>query len=128
MVLRIGYRLDHDLRAYCQVNVTDLTGERLMSLRSSHSGDLLELQSGEGWIECRAEDLRLVSGEYALTLDIGSERGVADWLDCVPDALRIHAYLGDYLRGAELARGQGRFAQRSVWNSGRSAGDHGGRD
>jgi len=116
MLVRIGYQLAEPLRAYCQVNVTDVAGDRLMTLRSTHATDALELAAGSGWIQCRVDDLRLCSGQYLLTVEIGSLRGTPQWLDCVPDALRIHVHLGGYLGGAEMAPGQGRFAQRSVWS------------
>ena len=116
MLIRVGYRLDRDLAAYCQINVADQTGERLMTLRSTHGGAPLELPAGEGTIECRLDDLRLLSGEYTLTVEIGTQRGTAQWLDCVPEALRVHVHLGSYLAGADLVRGQGWLAQRSVWN------------
>ena len=111
-----------------QVNIIDLTGERLTSMRSTHSGASLELPAGEGVIECRVDDLRLVSGEYLLMLDIGRNRGASEWLDCVPEALQFHLRLGNYLGGAELVRGQGRFAQRSQWSwrPGRGGGQHAG--
>jgi hypothetical protein len=117
LLIRLGYRLDERLSAYGQINVTDATGERVITLRSSHAGTPLDLPAGEGTIECRVEDLRLLPGEYRLTAEIGVERGAADWLDCVPEALRIHVHLGHYLQAADLARGQRWFAQRSRWQA-----------
>ena len=116
LIIRLGYRLQQDLAGYVQINVTDLTGERLMTLRSSHAGKALNLAAGEGWIECKVDDLRLLSGEYTLGIEIGDQRGVGQLLDCVPDALQIHVHLGGYLGGADIARGQARFAQRSAWS------------
>jgi lipopolysaccharide transport system ATP-binding protein len=120
LLVRVGYRVDEEIPAYCQINVSDLTGERLMTLRSSHFSPPFPLKPGEGWIECRADDLRLLAGEYALDVEIGTTRAGGQWLDIVPDALRIHVHFGDYLGGAELRPGQGRFVQRSAWRQGKS--------
>jgi len=116
MLIRVGCRLDRDMSAYCQVTVSDQTGERLVTLRSTHAGSPLELPAGEGAIECRVDDLRLLSGEYTLSVEIGSLSGVAQCLDSVSEALRIYVHLGNYLGGADVPRGQGWFAQRSAWN------------
>ena len=122
LIVRIGYRLDRDLEAYSQINVTDLTGERLMTLRSTHTGEPLRLSSGEGWFECRVDDLRLLSGEYSISVEIGEQRVTSRWLDGVPEALRIHVHTGHYLSGVEPTRGQARFVQRSEWRCGQGTG------
>ncbi|HUS47593.1 MAG TPA: ABC transporter ATP-binding protein [Phycisphaerae bacterium] len=115
MLIRVGFCLDEWIPAYCQVNFMDSMGQRVMSVRSTHAGPPLEL-SGDGCIECVVPDIRLAGGEYSLMLEIGREFPHAEWLDCVPDAIRLRVALGDYLRGFELARGQGVLAQRSSWS------------
>lgn len=115
MVVRIGYEVERSLKAYCQINVTDLLGERLLTIRSCHAGRTLDLPAGAGSIVCRLDDIRLLSGEYTLSLEFGSQEGFANWLDYVPDALRVRIQLGSYLGGAEPVRAQARFAQRSQW-------------
>jgi lipopolysaccharide transport system ATP-binding protein len=115
IIVRIGYRIDRAMKAYCQINVTDLLGERLLTIRSNHGGKVLDLPSGEGRLECRMDDIRLLSGEYTLSIEFGIQEGFANWLDFVPDALRMRVQLGSYLGGAEPVRTQARFAQRSQW-------------
>jgi hypothetical protein len=66
-------------------------------------------------IECSLSDLRLLPGEYIVMLEIGRQFPQSEWLDCVPEAIRIRVHLGDYLGGFELAPGQGVLAQRSRW-------------
>ncbi len=122
LIVRVGYRLDRDLESYCQINVNDLTGERLMTLRSTHTDGPFVLPSGEGWFECQLDDLRLLTGEYSLMLEVGEQRVSSRWLDCVPDALSIHIRMGDYLSGVEPNRGQARFLQRSEWRCGQGTG------
>jgi len=115
MIIRIGYHVDGKIQAYCQVNVLNFLGERLITLRSTHNGPPLAL-SGDGVIQCAIHDLRLISGEYTVMLEVGRQFPVAEWLDCVPEATRIRVHLGDYLAGFELAQGQGVVAQRSKWS------------
>jgi len=115
LIVRVGYQLDQEIQAYCQINFLNLLGERVMTLRSTHHGPPLPL-SGEGVIQCVILDLRLVSGEYILMLEIGREFPRREWLDCVPEATRIRVDLGNYLGGFELAQGQGVIAQQSQWS------------
>jgi lipopolysaccharide transport system ATP-binding protein len=113
--IRVGFRMDAALPAYCQINILNFMGDRLITLRSTHSCPApLEL-SGMNVIECSLSDLRLLPGEYIVMLEIGRQFPQSEWLDCVPEAIRIRVHLGDYLGGFELAPGQGVLAQRSRW-------------
>ena len=115
MIIKIGYDLDEDVPAYCQVNILNHLGDRVITLRSSHSHEPFHL-CGCGIIECRIEDLRLVSGDYIFMAEIGRQFPYSEWLDCVPEAMRIQVRLGDYLGGFELHEGQGVMAQHSTWD------------
>jgi lipopolysaccharide transport system ATP-binding protein len=115
MIVRIGYHLDGKILAYCQINILNYLGERLITLRSTHSGPPLEI-SGDGVIQCTIPDIRLASGEYIIMPEIGRQFPQPEWLDCVPEATRFRVNLGDYLGGFDLARGQGIIAQRSEWS------------
>ncbi len=114
MLIRVGYELEAEILGYCQINVYNLLGERVMTLRSTHGGAPLPLK-GTGVIECRADDLRLISGEYVVMIEVGREFPYREWLDCVLEATRLRVTLGDYLGGAELVHGNGVVAQRSRW-------------
>jgi lipopolysaccharide transport system ATP-binding protein len=113
--IRVGYELAEAILGYCQINVHNLLGERVMTLRSTHGGPPLKL-GGRGVIECRADDLRLVSGEYVLMIEVGREFPYREWLDCVLEATRVRVTLGDYLGGAEMLHGTGTIAQQSRWS------------
>jgi lipopolysaccharide transport system ATP-binding protein len=114
LLIRVGYQLDEEILGYCQINLHNLLGERVMTLRSTHGGPPLKLR-GTGVVECRTDDVRLVSGEYVLMIEIGREFPYREWLDCVLEATRLRVSLGDYLGGAELPHGTGASAQRSRW-------------
>ena len=114
IVFRIGYAINRQLQAYCQVNFYNTLGDRVMSTRSTHGGPAL-LLTGEGTIECVLRDVRLVEGDYTVMLEIGREFPHVEWLDCVPEAMRVTIRLGGYLRGCVLQAGQGMIAQQSCW-------------
>jgi len=112
--LRLGYHYNGRLPAYCRVNVLNAIGERVLGVTSQHSGLPLEI-SGDGIIECVMNDNRLITGEYTLMIEIGRQFPTVEWLDCVPDAMRIRVSLGSYLGGVETLQGQGIIAQKSEW-------------
>jgi lipopolysaccharide transport system ATP-binding protein len=113
MCIRIGYHLEEELVAYCQINFLDYAGTRVMQLHNTHNGPPLKL-CGDGFIECVIDDLRLLAGNYIIMLDIG-DFSKDQWLDCVGDTIHIKVSLGNYIGGAGLTQGQVPFAQRSQW-------------
>ena len=116
MLIRIGYRIEKPLKAYCSINFLNYTAMRVMALDSSHDVSDLKL-SGEGYIECTLEDLRLLSGKYALMVQIGENSPLGlHRIDAISDTIRVKVDLGDYLCGSvELTQGQVVFAQKSRW-------------
>jgi lipopolysaccharide transport system ATP-binding protein len=115
MRIRIGYHLDRELSAYCQINFLDYAGMRVMQLHNTHNGPPLIL-CGDGFIECVLNDLRLLAGHYIIMVEIGdSSTGQSQWLDCVGDTIHIKVALGNYLGGVGLSQGQVPFAQSSQW-------------
>lgn len=116
MCLRIGYKLDQVVDAnYFSVLFIDDLGDRVQVMYSLHDDAEIEI-GASGVIECRIDDLRLVSGEYSLTLDFGRIiDGHLKFLDCIPDATQVRVDLGDYLGPLGLRPNQGTLAQRSRW-------------
>jgi lipopolysaccharide transport system ATP-binding protein len=115
MCIRIGYRVAEPLTAYCQINFLNYTATRVMQMHSSHDVPELEL-SGQGTIECVFEDLRLLSGQYAIMIEVGESTSLGSrWMDCIGDAIHIGVELGSYLGGIGLSQGQVVFAQSSKW-------------
>jgi lipopolysaccharide transport system ATP-binding protein len=115
IMLRVGYHVDKELEAYCQINFLDYTGARVMQLHNTHSGASLNLR-GDGFVECVIHDLRLLAGSYIIMMDIGNYvNNKPQWLDCIGDTLHININLGDYLIGEGLTQSQVVFAQRSAW-------------
>jgi lipopolysaccharide transport system ATP-binding protein len=115
MRIRIGYHVDHDLIAYCQVNFLDYAGTRVMQLHNTHNGPRLSL-CGDGFIECIIYDLRLLAGHYIIMVEIGDySTAQPHWLDCIGDTIHVKVALGNYLGGVGLSQGQVPFAQRSQW-------------
>lgn len=114
--IRIGYKLDQKIEAgYFTIFFIDDLGDRVQVMYSLHDDAEIDIGNG-GVVECRIDDLRLVSGEYSLTLDFGSIiDGHLKSLDCIPDATQIHVDLGDYLGPLGLRQNQGALAQRSRW-------------
>lgn len=116
MCIRIGYQLDQKIEAgYFTIFFIDDLGDRVQVIYSLHDHAEIEL-GASGVIECKIEDLRLVSGEYSLTLDFGRiVDGHLKFLDCIPDATQVRVDLGDYLGPFGLRPNQGTLAQRSRW-------------
>jgi lipopolysaccharide transport system ATP-binding protein len=115
MRIRIGYHIDHELIAYCQINFLDYAGTRVMQLHNTHNSPPLKL-CGDGFIECVIDDLRLLAGNYIIMLEIGDySTAQPHWLDCIGDTIHIRVALGNYLGGIGLSQGQVPFAQRSQW-------------
>ena len=115
IVFRIGYHVDGHIEAYVQIVISNNLGERLITLRSTHDGPPLDA-SGDGVIQCRVRDNRLISGEYTVLVEIGRELPEIEPLDWVPEATQFRVKLGDYLSGSDLVRGHGVMAQRSEWS------------
>jgi lipopolysaccharide transport system ATP-binding protein len=117
VTIRMTYQLKTPLAVYFQLNIVCSNGERLATLRTSHSSVSIQGES-HGTISCRIPALCLAGGTYTLTPEIGRESptSTCEWLDCVPDAIRFTVHLGDYLDGAELRPGQGVLALKASWN------------
>lgn len=115
LMFRIGYHVEERLAAYVQMVISNNLGERLITLRNTHSGPPLDL-AGDGVIQCPVRDIRLISGEYTVLVEIGRELPEIEALDWVPEATHFRVNLGDYLNGSELVRGHGVMAQRSEWS------------
>ena len=117
LCIRVGYRTEDELTAYCQINFLDYAGGRVMQLHNTHNGPPLHLKS-EGCIECLIHDLRLLAGNYIIMLEIGDfSSGKTKWQDCIGDTLHIRIAPGSYLGGVGLTQGQVVFAQRSEWTA-----------
>lgn len=116
MCIRIGYQLDQKVEAgYFTIFFIDDLGDRVQVIYNLHDDTEIEI-GNRGVIECRIDDLRLVSGEYSLTLDFGRVvDGHLKSLDWVPDATQIQVALRDYLGPLGLRPNQGVLAQRSQW-------------
>ncbi len=116
MLVRIGYALEAPVQpAYFTVFFIDQYGDRVQVAYSLHDRTDIEFGMG-GIVECRIDDLRLVSGEYSLTIDFGRvAEGHIKFIDCVPDATRVRVDLADYLGPMGLKQNQGVLAQRSRW-------------
>jgi len=116
MRIRIGYQLDQEVeRSYFAIFLIDDLGHRVQVMYSLHNDGEIEV-GVSGVIECRIDELRLVSGEYSLSLDFGRIiDGHLKFLDCVPDATQVCVDLGGYLGPLGLRPNQGTLAQRSQW-------------
>jgi hypothetical protein len=116
MKIRIGYRLDAPLHAYCNINFLNYTGLAVMTVGLHHSKPYTQL-SGDGILECVIPDLRLVSGNYILMISIGEHLPTNErtWLDSVSDTIHIKVNIGNYLGGYEVSQLESPFAQCSEW-------------
>jgi lipopolysaccharide transport system ATP-binding protein len=117
MRIRIGYHLEDELQAYCNINFLNYTGLAVMTVGLHHSKPRTKLV-GDGVLECIIPELRLVSGKYILMLSIGShsqfdERNA---LDSVSDTIHISVEIDEYLGGYEVSQSESPFAQRSEWH------------
>ncbi|NKD45790.1 ABC transporter ATP-binding protein [Haematospirillum jordaniae] len=116
MCIRIGYQLNQKIEVgYFTIFFIDDLGDRVQVIYSLHDDAKIDI-GNSGVIECRIDDLRLVSGEYSLTLDFGCiVDGHLKSLDCIPDATQVRIDLGGYLGPLGLRPNQGTLAQRSRW-------------
>lgn len=118
MFIRIGYKFDQKIETgYFTVFFVDDLGDRVQVLYSLHDANEIGIGSS-GVVECKIDDLRLVSGEYSLTVDFGLViDGHLKSIDWVPDATQIQISLGNYLGPLGLRPNQGALAQRSQWQT-----------
>jgi len=116
IIIRIEYEVDQEISAYCQINFLNYLGDRVMVVLSTHNASVLRI-SGKGCIECLLKDLRLLSGEYAISLEFGKLFPQKAWIDYIPEAIRVKVNIGNYLGGAEWinSAGHGAVAQKSEW-------------
>jgi len=125
LLIRIGYRFDRPMdKVSCLLMFYDATGERVMSLTNMHQTGPLRLPAS-GVLECRADDIRLASGSYDISLWLATADAAGTPLDSIRVATVIHVDIGSYLGGAPLLRGQGVLAQRSRWSIAPGSEDHG---
>jgi lipopolysaccharide transport system ATP-binding protein len=116
MLIRIGYHLERDLISYCNINVLNYDGTVVMTIKNFHGGSKQTLTKGDGFLECKIQDLRLISGNYIFMLAIGDYSGnEPQWLDTIGDTLHIKVDIGDYLNGFDISGLESTFAQRSEW-------------
>ncbi len=118
IVIEVGYDIGDNMTGYCQVDVVDMLGARTATMHSTHDG-CRSLKGGKGILRCIIMDNRLMEGEYSIMCNIGDfdENDLCRWIDCVPNAMRFRILLGEYVGGVGLIRGQGVFAQKSVWHN-----------
>ncbi len=118
IVIEVGYEIDDDMAGYCQVDVVDMQGGRVVTMHSTHD-NLRMLVGGAARLRCEIADNRLMEGQYTLMCVVGDfdEQGACRWLDCVPNAMAFRIRAGDYLGGVGLIRGQGVMTQRSRWQA-----------
>jgi len=116
IIIRIGYLLDHPLSAYCQMNILNYMGDRVIVVHSEHSSTPMNI-SDEGYIECSIPDNHLLSGDYSIMIDFGKLFPSKQWLDCIPKAVSFSVDIGNYLGGLEWinSQGHGTLAQKSSW-------------
>lgn len=116
IIIRIGYKIESPMPAYCQINFLNYLGDRVMSVASFHGSTPFTV-SGTGYLECVLRDIRLLSGEYTLMLDFGRAFPYREWQDFINEAARLKIKTGDYLGGIEWINGPGHgsIAQKSQW-------------
>ncbi len=114
--IRIGFHLNEDLSAFCNVNFLNYTGLQVMTVGVHHSRSELKL-SGDGYLECVIPELLLVGGSYILMVTIGQVVSKDDkrWLDSISDTIHINVDIDDYLNGSNVSQSETSFAQRSEW-------------
>ncbi len=116
--IRIGYHLDEgdEFIAYCNLKFLNYTGLSSMTVGLHHTRVRSRI-SGDGYLECTIDELRLAGGNYMLMISIGrfSNIGEAQWLDAISDTIHINVEMGDYLNGHNLTQSEAPFAQRSEW-------------
>ena len=86
-----------------------------MSLTSQSSAPSLNLK-GEGTIRCTFGDVRLVSGEYTIEVEVGRATPLRNVLDYVPEAICVRVQMGDYLGQNYSRSNRGLIAQRARWD------------
>jgi len=118
MIVRIGFEAERPISAYCQVNFLNYLGDRVMVIQNEHTATSLNL-SGKGYIECVLPDIRLLSGDYTIMVELGRLFPFKEWLDCIPEATRFQVDIGTYLGGlpGTAGIGHGTVAQKSLWKA-----------
>ncbi len=113
--IKIEYEIQNPIDAYFQINILNELGERIVVARTSHSQTTLKLK-GKGSIECLMKDIRLLSGDYTIMLDVG-KNAHNEWLDCIPEAINISVKSQKYLGGVNWVNGRshGYIGQKSEW-------------
>jgi lipopolysaccharide transport system ATP-binding protein len=118
MIIKIGFEVERPISAYCQVNFLNYLGDRVMVIHNEHTATSLNI-SGRGYIECVLPEIRLLSGDYTIMLELGRLFPFKEWLDCIPEATRFNVDIGNYLGGlpGTAGIGHGTVAQKSSWKA-----------
>ena len=115
---RIGFRGARERNSYMSVLIHNGFGDRVATLSSTHP-DSRPVMQGDGYVECRVDDLRLGEGLYHIMVDYGTcVEGRSDFIsmDCVANAGTIRVSLDGYVKGTGLDAYQG-AAHRSEWKA-----------
>ena len=117
IIIRVGYSLDYPLSAYCQINILNYMGDRIIAVHNEHSATPLNI-SGQGYLECAIPGNHLLSGDYSIMIDFGKLFPSKQWLDCISKAVSFSVHIGNYLGGLEWinSQGHGVIAQKSSWS------------
>lgn len=116
MRVRIGYHIDEEIDAYCNLNFLNYMGLEIMTVGLHHSIPDARI-SGDGYLECVIPEFLLVSGNYIIMVAIGMTVGMNERiaLDAISDTIHINVNIGNFLNGSEISQLESPFAQRSEW-------------
>jgi lipopolysaccharide transport system ATP-binding protein len=112
----VGYRDVDTPFPYISILIHNSFGDRVATIHSTHNGRELPI-SGDGFVECTVDDLRLGEGTYYVMVDFGSFPGMKNSLismDCVSNAGQIEVALDGYLKGVGHSAYNG-AVHRSQW-------------
>ena len=115
---RVGYRGVDTPFPYISILIHNSFGDRVATIHSTHAGREIHI-SGNGFIDCTVDDLRLGEGTYYVMVDFGSFPGVKNSLismDCVSNAGQIEVALDGYLKGTGHSAYNG-AVHRSRWEA-----------
>ena len=113
---KVGYRNAAASHGYIAILIHNGVGDRVATVSSTHDPVGVRI-SGDGYVECVIDDLRLGTGTYTVMVDYGStlgRPGTSISSDCVANAGQFSVALEGYLEGVGLSETQG-AAHRSNW-------------
>lgn len=98
-----------------QIGVSSLQGRRVFTVGTHHDNNFDKKISGKGIIQCHLPSVKLVPGDYMVTVMIG-KRMPPHNIDYIENALGFRVDFGDYFgTGFAPLPGQGDFVQNSQW-------------